>query len=75
MCPLGIYVPRSLHQKGSERLPEHKLGKIGFKDTEGVALDWLLLLQCHPVQAVTVLALRFGKDQGGLHRSSNAAGC
>jgi len=50
----------------SNRLPEHKLGKTDFKDTEGVVFDWLVLPQIHLFQAVTTLAIIFGKDRRDL---------
>lgn len=67
MCPPGIYVPRSLHQKDSERSSARAhAGKTDFKGTEGVAFDWLVLPQIHPFQAVTALSVRLGKHQGNL---------
>lgn len=50
----------------SYHLPEHKLGKTHFKDTEGLVFDQLILPQIHPSQAVTALAIRFGKNQRDL---------
>lgn len=77
MCPPGVYVPRSLHQKGSKLLSARtQTGKTDFKDTERVTFDQLVVFQIQPFQAgMTALAVKIWKgSRRSLQGSSNGAG-